>query len=157
MIGVALIGHSDGKPDIKDFELADAYHAFYKDALTKQYYYHEMNRKYAARNTFLENSTNVMEDPLMKFIELEVPFRLAEIHGIEDTDQDIVDFITSELKKDNDVLFDYDAIDSFIERQIEKYQAEHRTKPLIEILSNIENKNTHEVKNKEIEHSHLCR
>ena len=146
MIGVALIGHSDGKPDIKDFELADSYHAFYRDALTKQYYYHEMNQKYAARNTFLENPTNVMEVPLMKFIELEVPFRLAEIHGIKDANQDLVDFITIELKKDNDVLFDYDAIDSFIERQIEKYQAEHRTKPLKEILSNIENKSTHDIK-----------
>lgn len=55
MIGIALTGYAKGEPDIKDFHLADAYHAYYIDDLSKQYYYHEMKQKYSGRDSYLES------------------------------------------------------------------------------------------------------
>ena len=151
MIGVALTGFVHEKAEIQDFTLADAYHAFYKDALSKQYFFHEMEKKYHLRDEVLEHPENLQEgNPLMKFIENEVPFRLTEIHDIADPDKDLVEFITTALKEENDILFDYDAIDNFIEEQVEKYQTQERTKPLDEILRVIVNKTPNDIQNKQL-------
>lgn len=124
MIGVALTGHSDGEPKLEDFNLADAYYGIYTDALGKQYYFHEMKEKFAVRDALLENPVKE-SDPLMKFIEQEVPFRLTEIHGIENPDSYLVDDIIVELQNDTDILFDYDAIDNVIFEKIEAYNMDH--------------------------------
>ncbi len=56
------------------------------------------------------------ENPLLAFVEKEVPFRLTEMFG--DLNGEITDDIcqdcTERLYEENDILFDYDRIDSFL-------------------------------------------
>lgn len=143
-VNVALTGYAEGTPELKDFTLADAYHATYADSLNKQYYYHEMKEKYAARDAFLDNP--VQESPLMKFIEEEVPFRLTEIHDIEQPSPDLIDEIVTALQNHTDILFDYDRIDDFISDKIEQFEAElNKKQPRLDVLiRNTERKTTDE-------------
>lgn len=141
-VNVALTGYAEGTPELKDFTLADAYHVTYADSLNKQYYYHEMKETYAARDAFLDNP--VQESPLMQFIEEEVPFRLTEIHGIENPDPDLIDDIVTALQNDSDIVLDYDGIDIFISDKIDCYESElNKKQPRLDVLiRNTERKTT---------------
>lgn len=154
MIGIALVGHINKEPNIQDFTLADAYHAFYKDALTKQYYFHEMKEKYQLRDMVLTHPEKVTEDPLMRFIEKEVPYRLNDIFDIENPNQEMIDAIVQTLQENTDLLFHYDQIDNLIMDCLNTYQEEHGTKSLDELLSDIENKSTYDSKQKTPEKTH---
>lgn len=58
-------------------------------------------------------------DHLLKFIEQEVPFRMKEIHGLDVT-PDVMASLIESLKDHNDVMFDYDALDSWLLEQYEE-------------------------------------
>lgn len=58
-------------------------------------------------------------DPLMSFIEQEVPYRLNNYLG-HDAPKDVVAALMSEVQENTDVMFDYDRFDSFLEEQYEK-------------------------------------
>ena len=55
--------------------------------------------------------------PLFAFIEEEVPYRFKEVFHME-VDQDVLNDIIDELIDNNDVMFDYDKLDSWL---MEKY------------------------------------
>lgn len=146
-VNIALTGYAEHIPELKDFSVADAYHVTYADCFNKQYYYHEMKEQYKARDTFLTNP--IIESPLMKFIEEEVPFRLTEIHEIEQPDPELIDEIVTALQNHTDILFDYDGIDDFISDKLVQYEADkdHQKPDLDTLIQNTERKTIKVYKN----------
>lgn len=57
-----------------------------------------------------------LKNPLLAFIKEEVPFRLDEMLGVPEEEQtpELVAEIVSRLYDENDVMFDYAALDDFI-------------------------------------------
>ena len=58
-------------------------------------------------------------DPLMSFIEREVPFRLEFLHDLEVTPEERAAIVEA-VKDHNDVMFDYDRFDEFLGEEYEK-------------------------------------
>lgn len=63
--------------------------------------------------------------PLKEFIKNEVPFRLDEILNLDASDE-VVEYIIESLWEKNDVMFDYDSLDDFIEEKF--YESENKNK-----------------------------
>lgn len=61
--------------------------------------------------------------PLLGLVKQEVPFRLKEIFHIPDDllTPSVIDDIVWSLYYDSDVMFDYDSMDEFIRRRLEKF------------------------------------
>lgn len=57
-----------------------------------------------------------LKTPLLAFIKEEVPFRLKEVLGVPDEAQtlELVEEMVDRLWENNDVMFDYDALDDFL-------------------------------------------
>lgn len=55
-------------------------------------------------------------DPLGRFIEKEVPWRLQFVHDL-DVSEDVCDLVAHALKNQHEVMFDYDRLDGFIKEQ----------------------------------------
>lgn len=57
-----------------------------------------------------------LKNPLLALIKEEVPFRLSEVIGVSEDKQtfELIEEIVDRLYDENNVMFDYDALDSFI-------------------------------------------
>lgn len=72
-----------------------------------------------------------LKNPLLAFIKQEVPFRLEEVFGIPADEQtpELIEEIVDRLYDTNDVIFDYDGLDSSIIGILEYLPTKARTEP----------------------------
>lgn len=61
------------------------------------------------------------DNPLMEFIEEEVPFRIEKILEEECTDEE-KEYLIDVLKEDVDQMFDYDKLDNFLLKKLNEYR-----------------------------------
>lgn len=59
-------------------------------------------------------------DPLMAFIEQEIPFRMQSILGVDTLSPEIISQLIDSVKENTHIMFDYDGFDSFLEHEYEK-------------------------------------
>lgn len=78
------------------------------------------------RTKALELALDALKYPLLAFVKEEVPFRLAEIHGIADADPELVDELIADLYDHSDVMFDYDAVDDYLREKLDERGIEHQ-------------------------------
>ncbi len=81
---------------------------------------------------------NYEKQPLMQFIEKEVPFRLQEVLGL-DAPETVVSQIIDSLKDNTHVMFDYERLDEWISDKFDEFMQEYMAqKPAQDITASRE-------------------